>query len=173
MSASEGFWLNLRTGKGFPVYDHAQAVAATPAKFGLTKKDIAGLNPNDPHDYDTLRMLALQRGWCRIRTRGSGNVTVESFHSPLADVVIFTAAYLKKLGFGALSSVEIHDLKGKNQYTASLQDLLDPEKSAEATKFADSIRKHVSSVSRRAQRILSIKESTRESAKRMFKGSRA
>lgn len=138
MAASEGWFLNINTGKSIVVSDHATEVKEHPRTFGLTAKQIAKLDPQIPEQHDALRVLALKNGWIRVRSgRGLGSgVCIEAFWSPFDDVILAATAFLKRVGFGEYTNILFNDLKKRKTFEMSLRDLLGAEKSGEQVGFS-------------------------------------
>jgi len=162
MASSEGFWLNLHSGKWWQVRDHASDVKLYPQRYGVKPKEVANLDPSRVEDYDTLRLLAVLRGWARLRT-SSGGVVVEFYFSPLDDVVVALAAFLQARGFGPLTPIALHDLKTHKEYDTTLQGLLDSELRLQTFGFGEAVRRRLRAAVRRAT-------SVRESAARLYRG---
>lgn len=165
MPTSEGWWFNHTTGKNLSVPDHAAEVERSPKKFGLMPKDVSGLNSSNPEDYNLLRMLALKKGWVRVRSSRSGEVAVEFFSSPAEDVLLSTAAFLRKMGYGDFTTVYFNDLKKRKSYQAHLADYT-PGKEAPSDSFSVYDNKKVDDLSARADAILERKESVRDAVVR-------
>jgi hypothetical protein len=133
MAASEGWWVQASTGKAIEVSDHASEVENFPKKFGLKPKDVAGLRSSHPDDYNVLRLLAMRQGWVRVRSTRAGEVAVEFAMSPAEDAILPTVEFLRKKGFGPLTSVYFNDLKKRRTYQAPLADYLPGAEPASAS----------------------------------------
>jgi hypothetical protein len=131
-AGSEGWWLNLVTGKSVAVYEHAAAVMESPKKFGLKPDAVQGFSIFNPKHREKILLMAMAKGWCRVRTSGS-MVTFEFDYRDRIEAIFTIISFLKKKGFGEFSQVEIHDIRRpRMSISTRAGELFDPEKLEEA-----------------------------------------
>jgi hypothetical protein len=75
MPAGDGWFIDLKSGKVIPIYEHATAVAADPAAFRVRPREIKGLAPLDTVHRERILRLVFRRGFARIRA-DKGRVVV-------------------------------------------------------------------------------------------------
>jgi hypothetical protein len=117
------------------VYDHAHEVKNYPKKFGVSVEDVATLNPSLRDDYNALRLLAMKRGWVRVRSSRAATVAVEAWPNSRTPVITAVAGFLKRRRFGLLTSVTMNDLKGRQVIAGTLQDFLRGPRSSQQAAF--------------------------------------
>lgn len=68
MPLGEGYWINVYTNVKRTIDEHATDVSHHPEKYGLTKEDVAGLNPADMEEGRVeIAKKAMNNGWMRVR----------------------------------------------------------------------------------------------------------
>lgn len=160
---SEGYWLNARTGRWMQIYDHATEVKNSPRKFGLSIEDVATLNPSLTNDYNALRLLAMKRGWVRIRSSRTATVAVEAWPAARTRVVSAVAGFLKRQRFGLLTSVTMNDFKNRQVIAGTLQDFLGGLRSLPHSAFDASAIRKLDALCRRVEELRSARPRGRTS----------
>jgi len=121
---SEGFWVHLRTGRWIEVRDHAIAVKADPRRFRITPSIVRELSPNRSVDHDLLRLLAMRRGWLRVRSSTQGEVSAEFWCGSIDHAARRLRSFLGKRGFGELTLISIKSLRLRTGMNLRLRDRL-------------------------------------------------
>ncbi len=109
MPLGEGWWLDLRTGRAFPVDEHAHSVCSRPRQYRLRPEDVEGLVPGTRKDRDVLRRLAVRKGFARVRYH-KGIVTVE-YDAPAPRRALARIGEFLSDTFGPGTTVHLNDLR--------------------------------------------------------------
>lgn len=112
---------NLRTGEIIEnLAEHSSYIYDNYKKFGLKEED---LNLYNPEDTEPFVLLAMRRGWARIRV-GGGILSIEHFRASDRQISNAVAEMIMKFGLNTNSlSIQVEDFNNRaRSYTMDFEE---------------------------------------------------
>jgi len=120
-----GYWLNLRSGQNFEVYDHESDVLNNPRRYGLDTSEIARATRESEQRYrERVLLTAMQHGWARVRQHHGGAV-IEFWKFTRRGADVMYDCLIDTVGLGPLSTVVLSEALTRRSLTTSLEKFFD------------------------------------------------